>query len=408
MRAGRSTVPAMQAKVVVLTADPAFEDSVRATFSASPQIALDVIAGTLAGSADSIALEGATVVVVDIDAGDAAELLALERMMLRIGNWPPVVAITQSFEESVARRLMQMRVADFLVKPVSPVELVRACARVAKTPAAGETTEAQIFTFLPAVGGAGVTTLAVQTAMLLLNSGARGKNSTCLVDLDFQHGACADYLDIEPRLNLNEIEPRPERLDRQLLEVMLSQHPSGLAVIAAPNRPAEMRSFDPDVVTRLLDLVSSHFDYVVFDMPRTWFSWTDSVLLGSNRLFVVSETTVPGLRQAKQLVDAIRERLGDGPKPQVIINRFVAKMFSSSLRRADIEQAIGDAFLACIPNDYALVREAIDRGVPLEDVKKGNKITLQLKKLIVPQAQSTAAKETAGAGKKLKLSWARS
>ena len=125
---------------------------------------------------------------------------------------------------------------------------------------------------------------------------------------------------------------------------MLSQHPSGLAVIAAPNRPAEMRSFDPDVVTRLLDLVSSHFDYVVFDMPRTWFSWTDSVLLGSNKLFIVSETTVPGLRHAKQLVEAIRERLGDGPKPQVIINRFEQKMFSPGLRRGDIEQAIGDAF----------------------------------------------------------------
>ena len=60
-----------------------------------------------------------------------------------------------------------------------------------------------------------------------------------------------------------------------------------------------LRSFDPDMVTRLLDLVSSHFDYVVFDMPRTWFSWTDSVLLGSNKVFIVSEATVPGLRQAK-------------------------------------------------------------------------------------------------------------
>src|ERR1700683_3728314 len=189
---------------------------------------------------------------------------------------------------------------------------------------------------------------------------------------------------------------------------MTAYHASGLAVIAAPPRPAEMRSFDPDVVTRLLDLVSSHFDYVVFDMPRTWFSWTDSVLLGSNKLFIVSETTVPGLRQAKQLVNAIRERLGDGPKPQVIINRFVAKLFSPGLRRGDIEQAIGDAFLACIPNDYALVREAIDRGVPLEDVKKGNKITLQLKKLIVPQITGKAAKGSAGAAKKFNLSWARS
>jgi pilus assembly protein CpaE len=189
---------------------------------------------------------------------------------------------------------------------------------------------------------------------------------------------------------------------------MLSHHPSGLAVVAAPNRPAEMRSFDPDVVTRLLDLVSSNFDFVVFDMPRTWFSWTDSVLLGSNKLFIVSETTVPGLRHAKQLVEAIRERLGDEPKPQVIINRFEQKLFSPGLRRADIEQAIGDAFAACVPNHYGLVREAIDRGVPLEEVKPGNKITLQLKKLILPQGSGKPAKGAAAERKKFNLSWARS
>jgi len=407
MRIGRSITPGVQARVIVLTADDGFEAQARATFGASAQIGLDVVKGKLSGR-EEIDVEGATVVVADVDAGDEAELQALDRLVTHIGNWPPVVVITQNFVESVARRLMQMRVADFLVKPVSPVELVQTCARVAKKPAAAEAAEAQILTFLPAVGGAGVTTLAVQTAMLLLNSGARGKTATCLVDLDFQHGACADYLDIEPRLNIGEIEPRPERLDRQLLEVMLSQHASGLAVVAAPNRPAEMRSFDPDVVTRLLDLVSSHFDYVVFDMPRTWFSWTDSVLLGSNKLFIVSETTVPGLRHAKQLVEAIRERLGDGPQPQVIINRFEQKLFSAGLRRADVEQAIGDTFAATIPNHYGLVREAIDRGVPLEEVKPGNKITAQLKKLIFPQAGAKAAKEPAGDGKKFKLSLARS
>jgi pilus assembly protein CpaE len=162
-------------------------------------------------------------------------------------------------------------------------------------------------------------------------------------------------------------------------------------------------------VTRLLDLVSSNFDFVVFDMPRTWFSWTDNVLLGSNKLFIVSEMTVPGLRHAKQLVEAIRERLGDGPKPQVIINRFEQRLFSSGLRKADIEQVLGDAFAACIPNHYGLVREAIDRGVPLDEVKPGNKITAQLKKLVLPQpAAKPASAPAADSGKKkLKLSWAR-
>src|SRR5438552_3738397 len=200
--------------------------------------------------------------------------------------------------EGLVRKLIPLRLAEFLVKPVDAVELVRACGRVAKSSFADGATAAEIYTFLPAAGGVGVTTLAVETAMLLMRRTPRGGVSTCLVDLDFQHGACADYLDIEPRLDIGEIEPRPERLDGQLLEVMLSQHGSGLAVVAAPNRPAEMRSFDADVATRLLDMVSSRFDHVVIDMPRTWFAWTDSVLLGSNRLFVVTEMTVPGVRHA--------------------------------------------------------------------------------------------------------------
>ena len=408
MLMSRSKNTANRTRVVVLTADAGFEEAASATFAASAQIDLHVVAGNLSEAAEKLDVEDATVVVIDLDAAREEEMQALQGFMAKIGAWPPVVVVTQTFDADVARTLLQMRVADFLVKPVPPVELVRACARVAKAPAGKETKEAQIYSFLPAVGGAGVTTLAIQTAMLLLNSGARGPASTCLVDLNFQHGACADYLDIEPRLNIAEIEPRPERLDRQLLEVMLSHHPSGLAVVAAPNRPAEMRSFDPDVVTRLLDLVSTHFDYVVFDMPRTWFSWTDSVLLGSNNLFIVSEATVPGLRHAKQLVAAIGERLGDGPKPKVIVNRFEQQMFSSGLRRSDIEQALGDSFVACIPNYYNLVREAIDRGVPLDTVKPGNKITLQLKKLLAPAAAAKPASSLVEPiTKKFKLSLAR-
>jgi pilus assembly protein CpaE len=406
MRIGRTNASAIATPVVVLTADAGFEAEVQAAFAADRQFALALVPGTLGALEGQLDLAGASVVVIDLDAAQPGEMQALERLITRVGVWPPVIVITQAFDANVARALVQMRVADFLVKPVAPVELMRTCARVATRPTTKDVTESQIYTFLPAVGGAGVTTLAIQSAMQLLNSGPHGKSSTCLVDLDFQHGACADYLDLEPRLNLGEIEPRPERLDRQLLEVMLSHHPSGLAVIAAPNRPAEMRSFDPDVVTRLLDMVSTQFDYVVFDMPRTWFSWTDSVLLGSNELFIVSEMTVPGLRHAKQLVEAIRERLGEGPNPKVIVNRFEQQMFSSGLRKNDIEQVLGDSFAACIPNHYAIVREAIDRGVPLDEIKPGNKITLALRKVILPQSEARAAAEEKGLSK-FKLSWAR-
>ncbi|HMN50571.1 MAG: response regulator receiver protein [Xanthobacteraceae bacterium] len=388
--------PDSATNVVLISTDADFRQMVVDTFATHPQIALDQFDTGISGAPDA-ALNAAAVVVVDLDASKDDQIAELAQLTTRPGI-APMVVVTEFFDENVARRLLQIRVADFLVKPVAPIELVRACARAAKAPPPGEpVAEAEIFTFLPAAGGVGVTSIAIQSALLLQGTSKRG-SSTCLVDLDFQHGAVADYLDLEPRLDLSEIEPRPERLDRHLLEVMLTRHSSGLSVIAAPHRPAEMRSFDPVMVTRLLDLVSANFRYVVIDMPRTWFSWTDSVLLGSNKLFIVSEMTIPGLRHAKKLVSAISERHGENCNPQVIVNRFEQRMFVPGLKHGDIESALGKSFAGTLPNNFRIVREAIDRGVPLEEVKPGNNVTMALRKLIMPHA---AAKSETGGLKRL-------
>jgi pilus assembly protein CpaE len=388
----RDNQQSAKTRVVAQCRDAEFERLLRSTFGTDAKVDLSLTTGAFAETVRKLDAIDATVVLADIDPSSEADLNALNALTQRLGATPVIVAIP-AFDVSLARQLLQMRVADFVVKPVQPLDLVRACARAAQgAKQGGGTTEAQIYTFLPAAGGVGLTTLAIETAMLLLKGDGSQKTRTCLVDLDFQHGSCCDYLDLEPRLDLDEIEPRPDRLDRQLLEVMISEHTSGLKVIAAPSRPAEMRSFDFEVVTRLLDLVAAHFDNVVIDVPRTWFNWTDSVLIGSNRLFLVTEMTVPGLKHARNLATVIRERLPDGPKLEVIVNRFEQRLFGPGLRRADIEQALGDALAATIPNNFRLVSEAIDRGVPLAEVKAGNSLTQALTKLIVPPKQKNAPK----------------
>ena len=74
MLVGRSTTPG--AKLVVLTADEAFAEAVRAAFAANGQIALDVVKGTLS-SRDQNDVDGGTLIIADTDAGDEAELQAL-------------------------------------------------------------------------------------------------------------------------------------------------------------------------------------------------------------------------------------------------------------------------------------------------------------------------------------------
>ena len=380
------------ARVLVLTADPELERSMRAIAAEAAPVEIDLVSGDLPRDPAELSLDGTDLLVIDVDACPADDPHALERLVMAVEGRLPVITVTQAFHEEIARRLLHLRIADFLLKPVTSAAFLRACTRVLQPSPSTRKVEAKFFTFLPASGGVGVTTLAIQSALLLLRSEARGALSTCLVDLDFQQGSCAHYLDLEPRLDLDEIEPRPERLDAQLLEVMLSHHSSGLAVICAPNRPAEMRSFDPGVVARLLDLVSLRFKYVVLDLPRTWFPWTDSVLVGSNEAFIVTEATVPGLRHANALVGAIEQRLGEAARPRVIVNRFERRLFGAGLRRADIEQALGGALAGTVPNNYQLVREAIDRGVPIEEIKPRNAVTAELRKLILAPAAGSLKK----------------
>ncbi|MCC7346228.1 MAG: AAA family ATPase [Variibacter sp.] len=400
-----ASIPTAPVRILLLSTDAEVVRAAGEVLTKAAGFELAAVQPGMDVQAAQRAAAGARALLVDME-GEASEAVqAIFRAVMQMERRPPVIALTAALDPATTRRLLQLQIADFLLKPIAAADLKRACVQaVQASAAAAPRPQSEIIAFLPASGGVGVTTLAIEAALLLTRGGRQSGKATCLVDLDFQHGACADYLDLEPRLDLNEIEPRPERLDSQLLEVMISQHASGLSVICAPNRPAEMRSFDPAVVTRLLDLVSVRFDHVVLDMPRTWFAWTDTILLGCDKALVVAEATVPGLRHANALIAAIKQRLGEEARPRVIVNRFEQKMFASGVKRADITQALGDALAGTVPNNYQLVREAIDRGVPLDDVKPRSNVSLELKKIISPAAAARSWRSPlAAAGARLGL-----
>ena len=381
-------------RIVLVSLDKAFSRDARSAFSASSEVDLSAIE---AGIADvrGEALGEAAALVVDMDAARLDEIEALQRLMRRLDGKVPTVVVTREYSAAAVRILVQLKVADFLVKPVTTGDLVRACLRALKGPERESGTESQVYTFMPAAGGVGNTTLALQTAFQLHHSVTRGA-ATCVVDLNLQQGACAEYLDLEPRFDISEIENQPERLDWQLLDVMLARHSSGLAVLAAPVKPTEMRSFNADVVVRMLDLVAAYFDNVVIDMPRTWFPWTETVLLGSTKLYVVSEMTVPCLRQTQRLIRAIQDTTQRQVKPSVIVNRFEQKAFDSGVKAAEVEDLLGEHFAGGISNNYRLVREAVDRGVPLHEIDPDANVLRDLKRIVLPDEASADAKPRFG------------
>lgn len=379
-------------RIVLVSPDRAFAQEVRSALAASEGLELTTVEAGVTELRGELQEPELGAVVVDMDASRLDEIEALQRIMRRLDGRAQVVVVTREFNAAAVRILVQLKVADFLVRPVAVADLVRSCLRALQGPGRAENADSQIYTFMPAAGGIGATTLALQAAWQLHHSLSRPA-STCIVDLNFQQGSCAEYLDLEPLFDLAEVESQPERLDRQLLDVMLSKHESGLCLLAAPTRPAEMRSFDTDVVVRMLDLVSAYFDNVVIDLPRTWFPWTPTVLLGSNRLYIVAEMTVPCLRHTQRLIRAIHDTVGKEVEPQVIVNRFEQRAMANGVRQADVEEVLGGHFAGGVANNYKLVREAVDRGVPLQAIDPAANVVRDLKRIILPEEAGTAEKK---------------
>jgi pilus assembly protein CpaE len=373
-------------RIVLIGTDAALLGAVAASAGSSNAAAVTVIAETVEQGCKRSEIDTAAVVVVDIDPKRRESLVALQGIAMRTFGRAPVIVLADGFDDALVRWLLQIRVSDFLRKPVEAKEVLKACLWALKATSSLPDDGSQILSFLSPAGGVGTTTLAIEAAMLLRKSASKEADSTCLVDLDFQNGTCADYLDLEPRLDLDEVGPHPERLDLQLLEVMFSRHPSGLSVLAAKGRPASRPALDAALVIRLLDLVSARFENVIIDLPRAWEPWTDQVLLGSNRVYVVTDMTVPGLRLARRMAAALGERLPD-VKPRVIVNRFEQQLlFGTGLRRADVERALEGYLEGTVSNNYKLVREAIDRGLPLDAVKAGSNVSADLKRIVLSQA----------------------
>lgn len=369
-------------KIVLVTQDTALAQATQAASARVSNLGFEVLAENIRSAVNSPRLSEAATVIVDLNASNRDELVALQGLMTRFAGAIPVVVLTEAFDDAVGRWFLQIRVSDFMRKPVRPEELVQVCVNLLGVEA-GSANPAFIRCFIPAAGGVGNTTLSVEAAVQLAEAGAAEKRRTCIFDLDFQNDSCASHLDIEPRLDLREIGEQGERLDAQLLEVMGSKHASGLILFGAVcNRP-DAGEVSLEAVMRMLDVVASHFDQVVLDLPRGWQSWTVDILHGSDKIYVVTDMTVPGLRSAKRAVQRIIDKANPGAVPQVIVNRAEKQgLFGSGLRTTDAERVLEENFAGAVSNSYALVREAIDRGVTLETVKPGNAVSKDLKKIL--------------------------
>ncbi|WP_245467422.1 response regulator [Mesorhizobium sp. M7A.F.Ca.CA.003.01.2.1] len=137
-------------KILLVSTDRTFAQDTRTAFSASEIIQLSTVEKNVTELRGEIQEADFGAIIVDMDAARLEEVESLQRIMRRLEDKVPVVVVTQEFNAAAVRILVQLKVADFLVKPITTADLVRSVVRALQGPGREENTESQIYTFMPA------------------------------------------------------------------------------------------------------------------------------------------------------------------------------------------------------------------------------------------------------------------
>ncbi|RJG09755.1 hypothetical protein D3879_16955 [Pseudomonas cavernicola] len=302
---------------------------------------------------------------------------------------PPLLVCGPLDEREGMRLAMQAGARDFLPEPVAAEELLVALGRMLMEAQAGQTTGGKLIAVMNAKGGSGATMLACNLAHQLSARGGR----TLLLDLDLQFGSVAHCLDVLPAHSHVEVLQQVEALDSVALRGFCSHFSPTLHVLGG--RTGEL-CLSQDVrleqLETLLRLARSTYDWVVVDLPRQIDHLTGVTLEQADRVYILVQQSLSHLKDATRLTRIMRDDLGvQGNRLHVVVNRYNK---ASPVSLKDIAESLRCADLQKLPNDYAVVCESQNTGVPLALHAPRAPVTLAMRELSQELLGTEAAEQS--------------
>jgi pilus assembly protein CpaE len=300
----------------------------------------------------------------------------LAALMQRPPAERPALLVCGALDQAEGLRLaMQAGARDCLPEPLNPQELTAALLRMVQEKRASSGGHGKLLAVMNAKGGSGATLVACNLAQQLSQHA-----SVLLIDLDLQFGSVAHYLDVQPNHSHVEVLQQVGEMDSLALRGFCTHYDANLHVLGG--RSSELclpQDIQAEQLEALLHLARSTYDWVVVDLPRQIDHLTGTTLENADKVLVVLQQSISHLKDADRLLRILRDDMGiQSSRLQVLVNRY-NKNAAVSLK--DIEEALRCPDLLLLPNDFTVVSESQNAGVPLAVHAPRTAITLALKQI---------------------------
>ena len=315
--------------------------------------------------------------IIDVGTKGAAALPELDELAQSCEAGVNVVVIGTANDIAFYRELKNRGVLEYFTKPVQPSELAATfTATKQRTRASGG--QGTVIATMSAASGDGSSTLAVNLAYLFATE---HKQSTVLVDMDYQFGLIAKSLDLTAPFGTRELFEHPDRgLDDVLVQKMSVKYDDRLSIISSPNELRLMPSIRPDVIEDMLAILRAKYDFVVVELPHVWTDWTATVLKNADQVMLVGQLWLRSLTHATRLLTAWQQAGIDRSKVSLVINRSGAK-FKEAISAEEFENICNQKIDAHLNNDIKAVVNAENQGKTLVETGAGSLLQQQFKQI---------------------------
>jgi pilus assembly protein CpaE len=303
---------------------------------------------------------------------------------------PPMIVTAENGDAQTMRLAMQAGARDFLPGALHAEDLIASIDRAASQNVKADEQASSLIAVVNAKGGSGATFVASNLGYIMK---AVSKRSTVLMSLDLQFDSLAPYFDLTLKHGLMEVLEVTDDLDAVALDAYMTQHGSGLRLLAArpENSLANLNDHSAQLGT-LLDKMTAQYDCVLVDMPRRVDRYTRPVLERASRVVLVVQQTLSHLRDAKRMMQILSDHGVSREQVLVVVNRFEK---GSPVGMDDVQRALHGADVVGIPSDFKTVAESINLGVPMYEHARGSGVTKALAGLATSLG-GRAAEKTGG------------
>ncbi|MBE7734206.1 AAA family ATPase [Devosia faecipullorum] len=266
------------------------------------------------------------------------------------------------------RELIRSGISEYVVLPASAHDIVTAITELYI--AEGAAPIGRTIGFVSAKGGAGGSTIAHNVAWSI----ASNLRQDCLiVDMDLPFGTVGLNFNQDPPHGLADAVLASQKVDQTMLDRLMSKAANHINLLTAPATLDRTWDFEERDFEAIIEICQKSVPVIILDIPHAWNAWTRQTLASLDEVVIVAEPDLANLRNAKNLVDAIRTLRPAESATGLVINKQGLPR-RPEIGASEFAASVESRLLGQIGFDAALFGTAANNGQMIAEVSANNKV----------------------------------